>query len=96
MYRYIFIITYYRIFNVRTGYNIDVNTKDQGCDILKKDLISILCMTLLCATVMLGIMGIYRILGSPALQRSGKIAEAGITTAFPERIICAYRTSFYG
>ena len=30
---------------------------------MKKDLLTILCMTLVCASVMLGIMGIYRIVG---------------------------------
>jgi hypothetical protein len=28
---------------------------------MKKDLLTVLCITLVCATVMLGIMGIYRI-----------------------------------
>ncbi len=31
---------------------------------MKKDLITLLCMTLVCASVMLGVMGIYRIVGS--------------------------------
>ena len=31
---------------------------------MKKDLLTLICMTLVCASVMLGIMGIYRIVGS--------------------------------
>lgn len=53
---------------------------------MKKDIISILCMTLLCATVMLGIMGIYRMIGSPTAKRNGRLAEAGLRTVFSDRI----------
>ena len=30
---------------------------------MKKDLFTLICMVLVCATVMLGVMGIYRLLG---------------------------------
>lgn len=31
---------------------------------MKRELLTLLCMTLICASVMLGIMGVYRIFGS--------------------------------
>ena len=31
---------------------------------MKKELLSIICMTLICATLMFGIMGIYRMVGA--------------------------------
>ena len=51
-------------------------------------------MTLLCATVMLGVMGIYRMLG-PA-QRSGRITEASYKTAFPGRVSSVTDMAFWG
>lgn len=36
---------------------------------MKKDLLTILCMTLVCASVMLGIMGIYRIVGVKTVKK---------------------------
>ncbi len=40
---------------------------------MKKELLTILCMTLVCASVMLGIMGIYKITGA---QYQNKISSA--------------------
>ncbi len=36
---------------------------------MKNELLSILCMTLICATLMLGIMGIYRMVGSSQTKK---------------------------
>ncbi len=35
---------------------------------MKRDLLTILCMTLVCASVMLGIMGIYRLVGTKSAR----------------------------
>ena len=35
---------------------------------MKRDLLTILCMTLVCASVMLGIMGIYRLVGTKSTR----------------------------
>lgn len=43
---------------------------------MKKDILSIICLTLVCATVMLGIMSIYKFL-SP-LGESRKIGHVGL------------------
>lgn len=42
---------------------------------MKKDLLSIICLTLVCATVMLGVMSIYRFI-SP-LGESRRLGRAG-------------------
>lgn len=52
-------------------------------------------MTLLCATVMLGVMGIYRMLGSPA-QRSAKMTETSSKIAFPGRVSTVTDMAFWG
>lgn len=36
---------------------------------MKNELLSILCMTLICATLMLGIMGIYRLVGTAQIKK---------------------------
>lgn len=49
---------------------------------MKKELLTILCMTLVCASVMLGIMGIYKIFGSHH-KKTEIIPDEGIEmTAF--------------
>jgi hypothetical protein len=49
---------------------------------MKKDLFTLICMALVCATVMFGIMGIYRLMGDNA-DTNGISAENGTgTTAF--------------
>lgn len=40
----------------------------KGSIIMKRDLLTILCMTLVCASVMLGIMGIYRLVGAKSAR----------------------------
>lgn len=45
---------------------------------MKKDLLSIICMTLVCATVMLGVMSIYKFFGATATSRK-RIGYAGQT-----------------
>ena len=52
-------------------------------------------MTLLCATVMLGVMGIYRMLGAPA-QRNGRMTEINSKIAFPGRVSTAIDMAFWG
>ena len=44
---------------------------------MKKDLLTILCMSLICASVMLGIMGLYRIVGAQS-RRHRITPDAGI------------------
>ena len=49
---------------------------------MRKDLFTLICMALVCATVMFGIMGIYRLMGD-CTDTKGISAESGTgTTAF--------------
>lgn len=53
---------------------------------MKKELLTILCMTLVCASVMLGIMGLYRIAGAHGKQNR-LIGESGVeSTAFKNSV----------
>lgn len=57
---------------------------------MKRDLMSIICMTLVCATVMLGVMSIYKYV-SPMGESRRKLAKNGfafeVTTHGREKII---------
>jgi hypothetical protein len=51
---------------------------------MKRDLLTILCMTLVCASLMLGIMGVYRIVSA---HSRGGITNGGVEPS-------AFRISF--
>ena len=57
---------------------------------MKRDIFSIICITLVCATVMLGVMSIYKYV-SPLNEKRGKIGRSGfafeITTLGSEKIV---------
>ncbi len=50
---------------------------------MKKDLLTILCMTLVCASVMLGIMGVYRMVGAQSKRSLGGDTSFEITAFKP-------------
>lgn len=57
---------------------------------MKRDIFSIICMTLVCATVMLGVMSIYKYV-SPLSEKRGKIGRTGfafeVTTLGSDKIV---------
>ena len=52
---------------------------------MKKDWLTLLCMTLVCATVMFGIMGIYKLIGQGKFQKDVHRQEHTSTAAFKTR-----------
>ena len=52
---------------------------------MKNDLFTLICMTLVCATVMFGVMGIYKLLGNEKTTSGIAIEKSGVTTAFKIR-----------
>jgi hypothetical protein len=50
--------------------------KEKGINDMKKDFWSIICMSLICATVMLGVMSIYKYV-SPLSEKRGRIGRSG-------------------
>ena len=49
---------------------------------MRKDLFTLICMALVCATVMFGIMGIYRLFGDGAPSGGISADNGTATTAF--------------
>ncbi len=51
---------------------------------MKNDIIAVFCLMLICATLMLGVMGIYRAIGARAGHLENKSAEKSITSITDE------------
>jgi hypothetical protein len=45
---------------------------------MKRDMLTILCMTLICASLMLGVMGVYKIIGA---HNRNDITSNGVETS---------------